>query len=79
MSAPDTNVSKQERKHRPSLFGIKGALIFVIILTVGFMVFNATQAPDPDAAAEEGATSVAPETDVYEPGTNSAATPASTD
>ena len=28
MSAPDTNVEKEEQKHKPALLGIKGAIGF---------------------------------------------------
>lgn len=49
MSAPDTNVEKQEKRHRPSLFGIKGAIIFGILMLLGVVGFNLINAGDPDA------------------------------
>jgi len=30
MSAPDTNIDKQEKQHKPALLGVKGAMIFGI-------------------------------------------------
>ena len=43
MSAPDTNVDKQEKKHKPSLWGIRGAMLFgalMIILMLFFVIDN---------------------------------------
>ncbi|EPX81990.1 hypothetical protein [Salipiger mucosus] len=50
MSAPDTNVRNQERAHRPSLWGIWGALIVVALLFVGWLAFYSLN------PAEDGAT-----------------------
>jgi len=43
MSAPDTNVKKQEKRHKPSLLGIKGVLIFAGVLLVGLVVWTFIQ------------------------------------
>jgi|AntRauMFilla1563_2_1112583.scaffolds.fasta_scaffold165712_1 hypothetical protein len=79
MSAPDTNIAKQEKNHRPSLIGIKGALMFCLLALLAVVGFNLINADDsiPAGIADGGVTTVP--TDVYEPGTNSAATPAAAD
>ncbi len=38
MSAPDTNTEKQERRHKPALLGVKGAMIFGALM-IGLMLF----------------------------------------
>ena len=58
MSAPDTNIERQEENHRPSLLGIKGAMAFgalMIILLIGYNVLNAG---DPDAVTNESGAAV---------------------
>ncbi len=57
MSAPDTNVEKQERRHKPSLLGIKGVMIFVALLLIGF-VFYASVTADDRADDGTGATTL---------------------
>lgn len=82
MSAPDTNVNKQEKRHRPSLWGIKGAMIFGILMLLGVIGFNMINAGDPDAVINSDQVNQGAETvpvDTYEPGTNSSATPTATD
>ncbi len=59
MSAPDTNIEKQEQNHKASLMGIKGAMIFgalMLVLVIGFTMMNAND-PEGDAGlnAEDGA------------------------
>ncbi|MBF9044326.1 hypothetical protein HKCCE4037_13365 [Rhodobacterales bacterium HKCCE4037] len=49
MSAPDTNVEKQARNHRPSLIGIALALIIAGVAAVFFIGWDA--APDGEQAA----------------------------
>lgn len=39
MSAPDTNLTKEEQRHKPALMGIKGALAVVALLFVGWIVW----------------------------------------
>ena len=48
MSAPDTNIKKQERRHKPSLFGIKGSLIIVALLTIAFVFYLALSGASTD-------------------------------
>jgi hypothetical protein len=82
MSAPDTNVEKQEKRHRPSLWGIRGAMVFGILILLGVIGFNMINAGNPDAVTNTGGATdgvtVVP-SDTYEPGTNSSATPAATE
>ena len=59
MSAPDTNTEKQEKKHKASLLGIRGAILFgvlMVILVIGFTIRNSND-PEGDAGlnAEDGA------------------------
>lgn len=73
MSAPDTNKSKQERRHWPALWGIKGAMIFGVAMLLFVILYTSFYAGEPDAVtntdqAEEG-TATVPEVSV-EPGTN---------
>jgi len=82
MSAPDTNTETQERRHKPALLGIKGAMLFGALMMLGLGVFVLSNTGDTDAItnvdqANDGAT-VAP-TDVYEPGTNATSTPTAVD
>lgn len=39
MSPPDTNIEKQERRHRPALLGIAISLAFVVILVFIFLTY----------------------------------------
>ena len=82
MSAPDTNVEKQEKRHRPSLWGIKGAMIFGILMLLGVIGFSMINASNSDGVTNTGGATdgvtVVP-TDTYEPGTNSSATPTQTE
>lgn len=47
MSAPDTNVKKQEKEHRPALLGIKGALIFGAIMLLLIVWFSVMRGEEP--------------------------------
>lgn len=82
MSAPDTNVEKQEKHHRPSLWGIRGAMLFGVLILLGVIGFNMINAGNTDAVTNTGGATngvtVVP-TDNYQPGTNSSATPAATE
>ena len=62
MSAPQTNLEKQERRHRGPLIGIAVALIIAVLAAVYFLGAGEVQddAADPDgtpAAVESEATS----------------------
>ncbi|SDI15557.1 hypothetical protein [Lutimaribacter saemankumensis] len=51
MSAPDTNVEKEEQKHKPALLGIKGAIAFaavLLVLFVGWVIVNGQSPETPD-------------------------------
>ena len=47
MSAPDTNLETQRRRHLPSLLGTKGALTLIAALVVimGIVVFSSSDEP----------------------------------
>ncbi|WP_298857423.1 hypothetical protein [uncultured Sulfitobacter sp.] len=82
MSAPDTNIESQEAKHRPSLWGIKGAMIFGALMMIGLVAFNMVNTGDGEAVSNTSGVNAETDTvatDVYEPGTNSSATPTATD
>lgn len=51
MSAPDTNVSKQERQHKPALLGIKGAMLFGVLMLLLIILYSAYNGGDPTADA----------------------------
>lgn len=54
MSAPDTNIDKQEKQHKPALLGIRGAMIFgvlMVLLLLFFVVDNGRE----DMATEDTA------------------------
>ncbi len=78
MSAPDTNVERQEAKHKPSLFGIKGALVFGVLMIILMIAFTAMrgETPTEDTLIGTGETSsddagaAGVEVDPVAPGTN---------
>ena len=46
MTAPDTNVEKQAKRHRPSLFGITlalGAVVLIAVLVTAFLNGDASE------------------------------------
>ncbi|MDF1728190.1 MAG: hypothetical protein P1U53_10630 [Sulfitobacter sp.] len=47
MSAPDTNVKRQEKNHRPALLGIKGVMIFGAIMLLVIIWFSVMRGDDP--------------------------------
>jgi len=51
MSAPDTNVSKQKRRHRPALLGIKGAILFGVAMLLLLLLYSAYWGGAPTADA----------------------------
>ena len=58
MSAPDTNVERQKKKHKPSLLGIGAAAVFgvTMIVILSLVVFNKAdedEMSDLPATAEE--------------------------
>ncbi|WP_299695117.1 hypothetical protein [uncultured Tateyamaria sp.] len=53
MSAPDTNIEKQHRRHYPALYGIGAVLVAVLAF-----IFLAPAAPDDDATPPTVTTTV---------------------
>lgn len=51
MSAPDTNLETQTRKHGPSLMGIKGAMLFGALMMIGLACFAVFRADNYGASA----------------------------
>ena len=87
MSAPDTNVEKQERHHKPALLGIKGVLILVALLAIAAIFYTSVSRTDsgaqdvpvaPAATTEQSSATSDPETvapaPASEPGTNQTTT-----
>ena len=79
MSAPDTNVERQENNHKPALLGIRGAVIFGVVMIVLMIAFTVSRGENPSSEtligdeAEQttersGADGVT--VDSYQPGTN---------
>ena len=70
MSAPDTNIEKQRERHKPALWGVKGAMIFGALMLVLIVVFavltredseygaSAFDGDDAPAAQESGSSGV---------------------
>ncbi|KIN64624.1 hypothetical protein Z946_3516 [Sulfitobacter noctilucicola] len=60
MSAPDTNVERQADEHKPSLLGIRGAMIFgalMIVLMIAFTAFRGTTPSEETLIGSETETS----------------------
>ncbi|MGP6085720.1 hypothetical protein [Antarctobacter jejuensis] len=53
MSAPDTNIDKQQSRHRPSLTGIGLSVGFAATLLVVFLGWVFAQGQDPDGAERQ--------------------------
>ena len=53
MSAPQTNVDTQVKRHRPSILGISGVLIFSTILLILFIMFVVNRGGEPEGAATQ--------------------------
>ncbi len=50
MSAPDTNVEKQAKRHRPALFGLIGAVGLAAILFLVFLAWISLSGDAPEGA-----------------------------
>ncbi len=50
MSAPDTNVKSEEKKHKSALLGIKATMVYAAILLTGLVVWTFFQSDGPDGA-----------------------------
>jgi hypothetical protein len=46
MSAPDTNISKQEKQHRPALSGMALGVAVVAVLLFGFIYWTISNGTD---------------------------------
>ncbi|MEL7211354.1 MAG: hypothetical protein AAGK92_01755 [Pseudomonadota bacterium] len=49
MSASETNIDKQVKRHRGPLFGIAIALLWAAVLFLGLLLWTVYQADDPAA------------------------------
>ena len=49
MSASNTNIEKQAKRHLGPLFGIAMAVIWAAVLFAGFMIWTAYQGDNPNA------------------------------
>ncbi|MBD3663620.1 hypothetical protein [Sulfitobacter aestuariivivens] len=58
MSAPDTNIEKQESRHAPALWGIKGAMIFGALMLIGIVGVSMLSTADSGATAYQGGVTV---------------------
>jgi hypothetical protein len=55
MSAPDTNIERQERNHKPALIGIKGSMIFGALMLIAAIVYALSNGSSPsDASMSHG-------------------------
>lgn len=50
MSAPKTNLEKQEERHKGPLTGIRLVVLFALILLVGLVIFFAVGGDSPEGA-----------------------------
>lgn len=50
MSAPETNIEKQQNRHKPALIGIGGAVTAALILLGAFLTFTVWQGGAPQGA-----------------------------
>ena len=61
MSAPNTNLEKQQKRHAGPIIGILAALAFVGVILLGYTFFIATPADDsPDTTPASEAVPTAP-------------------
>lgn len=49
MSAPDTNLEQQKSDHKPSLIGIKGAMIFGLLMLACAVAYAVNNGQSPTA------------------------------
>ncbi|MGB3554981.1 MAG: hypothetical protein WBA25_10110 [Jannaschia sp.] len=64
MSAPDTNIEKQKKRHAGPLIGIGAGVVFAAILLFAFLSFQAGPVEDGEAEVEGvPSTELAPATD----------------
>jgi len=53
MSAPDTNLEKQERRHKPSMIALRLVIAFAVLALVGFVALQMLGSGDPIAEGLE--------------------------
>lgn len=58
MSAPETNVDKQKKRHAGPIIGISAGLVFVAIILVAYLVYTSSPStegddPVPDTIQEQ--------------------------
>lgn len=56
MSAPNTNVKRQEKRHRPAIWGIGVALLIAILAAVAFGFWDGVEEEEQAAPATTEAT-----------------------
>lgn len=61
MSAPSTNVEQQSKRHRPAIWGIAAAGVFVAILFFAYLANLAAQGNEPGETAETPAAATSTE------------------
>lgn len=66
MSAPNTDVEKQEKKHSTPLIGMAAVVLFALLLLGGLMMWTSGNGNDPEGAE----TQVDGRTGVEEPAEN---------
>jgi len=50
MSAPDTDVEKQSKRHRPALIGIVAAAVFGVLMMIVLTLFVFARGDEPEGA-----------------------------
>ncbi|WP_417817733.1 hypothetical protein [Tritonibacter scottomollicae] len=53
MSAPDTNIEKEEKRHKPSLIAIRVSIVVVLVMLGVFLLSVANNASDDEVATDE--------------------------
>ncbi|CRL11484.1 hypothetical protein [Phaeobacter italicus] len=51
MSAPDTNVEREEKRHKPALLGIRGVVVAVLVMFAIFLLWVFNKGGEQDAVA----------------------------
>lgn len=74
MSAPDTNIEKQEKRHKPALLGIKGAVVFGALMLLLIVLYSVAGGGETSISevydGEVEQTEATNGFDTYAPGTN---------
>lgn len=50
MSAPNTDVEKQEKRHKPALIGMGAAVAWSVVLLIGLITWVVWQGNEPEGA-----------------------------